>query len=218
MQAIQISAIFREMSSLNSQDWNARYASGDTPWDMRQPSPPLVALLRAGKLPYGRVLIPGCGSGYEVALLAEAGFDVIGADYAESAIAAARKTSPALTDRFICADLLAGDVAEKVGTYDWAYDQTFFCAIEPQRRNEYAVAIARLVRIGGELIALSMRAMDPSGGPPYDSTPQEYVDLMSRHGFVEIERRALVEESLAARRGRETLVRMRRAESAQTPA
>lgn len=198
------------MDVLSPEQWNDRYVTGDTPWDMRQPSPPLVALLRSGKLPAGRVLIPGCGSGYEVALLADAGFDVIGADYAESAIAAARQASPSAAERLRCVDLLASDVAERIGTYDWAYDQTFFCAIEPRRRDDYAAAMARLIRVGGELIALSMRAMDPKSGPPYDSTPQDYVDLMSRHGFAETERRTLTDESHPARRGRETLVRLRR--------
>ena len=37
------------------------------------------------------MLVPGCGSGYEVALLAEWGFDVTGLDYAPAATERTRK-------------------------------------------------------------------------------------------------------------------------------
>jgi hypothetical protein len=69
--------------------------------------------------------------------------------------------------------------------------------------------MGRLIRPGGEMWALSFRVPTP-GGPPFDSTPEEYVELMSAAGFELVERRLLGAESHAARRGRETLVRMRK--------
>jgi len=54
--------------------WDARFQSGETPWDRGDASPQLAAWLAAGTLAPCRILVPGCGSGHEVALLASAGF------------------------------------------------------------------------------------------------------------------------------------------------
>lgn len=42
--------------------WETRWKRGTTPWDLGAPTPILVELLQAGRLPKGRALIPGCGS------------------------------------------------------------------------------------------------------------------------------------------------------------
>ena len=39
----------------------------------------------------GRVLIPGCGSGYEIEAFSSAGWDVIGIDFSKVAVARARR-------------------------------------------------------------------------------------------------------------------------------
>lgn len=195
---------------LSASDWDARYRDADTPWDMNQPSPPLSHFLRAGILPRGRrVLVPGCGAGHELSLLANAGYEVVGADIAPRAVALAQRAIAGLPNAcVICADLL--DPAADAGRpYDWVFEQTFFCALPPARRGEYAAAMARFVRPGGELWALSMRAQNP-GGPPFDSTPEEYVALLSAAGFATLEVRPLDAESHPSRRGRETLVRLLR--------
>ena len=195
--------------SLSPADWDARYQTADTPWDIGSVSPPLAHFRAAGRLPAGRrVLIPGCGGGHEVRFLAEAGFDAVGADYSPAAVEHARRTIadiPGAT--VICADLLA-DPPDDVAPFDWAFDQTFFCAILPHQRSAYARAMSRWLRSGGEIWALSFRVPTP-GGPPFDSTPEEYVELLSAAGFERIEQEALTHESHPARRGRETLVRMR---------
>lgn len=189
-------------------DWDARYRDADTPWDMNQPSPPLVHFLRAGMLPAGRrVLVPGCGAGHELPLLARAGYEVVGADFAPRAVAQAQQAIARLPNASVINVDLLDSASDTGGPFDWVFEQTFFCALPPARRGEYAAAMARLVRPGGELWALSMRAQNP-GGPPFDSTPDEYVRLLSGVGFAVIEVRPLEAESHPARRGRETLVRL----------
>jgi len=199
------------MPVLSADEWNQRYVTGDAPWDMRQVSPPLLAFLGEGILPRERrVIVPGCGSGYEVAALARAGYEATGADYAPQAIAAAQANIDGVADaKLVCVDLLDAHAVAALGAFDWAFDQTFFCAIDPERRGEYAAAMASMVRGGGELWALSMRTLKPDG-PPFDSTPDEFVAIMRPAGFQEIARRVLDGESHPARRGRETLVRLRR--------
>lgn len=190
--------------------WDARYAETDIPWDMGNVSPPLVCFHTAGQLPAAkRVLVPGCGSGYEVAYLLNAGYEAVGVDFSPRAIEAARRLIGGKPgSAAVVADLLAPDV-DALGVFDWAFDQTFFCAIAPHRRPEYARSMARLIAPGGQMLALSFRVAS-EGGPPFDSTPEEYIDFMQAEGLDLLERRPLDAESHPKRRGRETLLRMRR--------
>ena len=68
--------------------WDTRFREGVTPWDAGRAPPKLVRWLR-GK-PRMKVLVPGCGTGYEVRLLAEQGHDVLGIDFSDGALDAAR--------------------------------------------------------------------------------------------------------------------------------
>ncbi len=70
--------------------WDKRFAEGDTPWDRGAANPQLGIWLLVGALKPCRILVPGCGSGYEVAVLAQEGFDVAALDYAPEAIARTR--------------------------------------------------------------------------------------------------------------------------------
>ena len=74
--------------------WEQRFAEGSTPWDRGEANPQLSAWLAAGALKPCRIQIPGCGSGYEVAALAEAGFEVTGLDYAPVAISRRAESEP----------------------------------------------------------------------------------------------------------------------------
>ena len=66
--------------------WQERLAANDTPWDRGDASPQLAAWLGSIALTPCRILVPGCGAGHEVAVLAGAGFDVTALDYAPAAI------------------------------------------------------------------------------------------------------------------------------------
>src|SRR5438094_5047210 len=71
----------------NSSYWEARYQSGDMPWEKGAPSPGLVDFLAAHpEIPRGKVCVPGCGTGHDVRAFAAAGFDAHGFDIAPSAI------------------------------------------------------------------------------------------------------------------------------------
>ena len=52
--------------------WEQRYLSNDIPWDKGYAAPPLAEILSRLKLT-GSILVPGCGFGHDVRLLAEAG-------------------------------------------------------------------------------------------------------------------------------------------------
>jgi len=63
-------------------DWEQRYRAGRTAWDRGGVSPALEHWLGTGQVPAGRVLVPGCGHGHEVAELVRAGRQVTAVDIA----------------------------------------------------------------------------------------------------------------------------------------
>ena len=71
--------------------WEKRFRESFTPWDAGRVPSALEQFLRTE--PRGqRILIPGCGAGYEVRAFAEAGFDVLAIDFAPAAVERAQRT------------------------------------------------------------------------------------------------------------------------------
>nr|POE86401.1 putative thiol methyltransferase 2 [Quercus suber] len=66
--------------------WEKSWEQGVTPWDLGQPTPILLHLHQTGALPKGRALVPGCGSGYDVAAIACPERYVVGLDISDIAI------------------------------------------------------------------------------------------------------------------------------------
>ena len=152
--------------------WDKRFAEGNTPWDRGETNPQLHVWLQAGALKPCRILIPGCGAGYEAATLAAAGFDVTALDYSPEAIARTRKLLEAqgLKATVIEADALAWRPDRP---FDALYEQTCLCALYPDQWRAYADQLHRWLRPGGKLFALFvqwLRAEAAQGqiqGPPY---------------------------------------------------
>ena len=57
--------------------WEDMYQEGKTGWDRGASSDNLSYWIERGLLKPCRVLVPGCGNGYEVITLAQKGFDVV---------------------------------------------------------------------------------------------------------------------------------------------
>ncbi|MGH8765053.1 MAG: methyltransferase domain-containing protein [Burkholderiales bacterium] len=152
--------------------WDKRFAEGDTPWDRGAANPQLGVWLATGALKRGRILVPGCGSGHEVAALAHAGFDITALDYSSEAIARTRKRLGAenLKATLVEADALGWQPAQP---FDAVYEQTCLCALYPDQWRAYADQLHRWLRPGGQLFALFvqlLRADAAEGfiqGPPY---------------------------------------------------
>jgi SAM-dependent methyltransferase len=87
------------------EDWDARYASVENLWAVR-PNRFLVA--EVGDLRTGRALDLACGEGQNAIWLASLGWDVVGVDYSEVAIAKARARAErdGVAAEFVCADLV----------------------------------------------------------------------------------------------------------------
>lgn len=152
--------------------WQDRFETGSTPWDRGAPSPQLTAWLgseiRAGQ----DVLVPGCGSGWEVAELARFGAAVTGIDYAPAAVERTRALLREweLSGEVVEADVLRWTPSEPV---DVVYEQTCLCALHPDDWTRYAECVHGWLRPGGSLLAMFMQKPRPGAaegfieGPPY---------------------------------------------------
>ncbi len=147
-------------------DWEALYQAEDTGWDRGAISPALETWLALGSFREGaRILVPGCGRGYEVIELARRGFEVTALDLAPSAVAALESglEQAGVTAAVKCVDIFNH---EEEAPFDMVYEQTCLCAIEPIQRQAYEQCMARWLKTGGTLL-LSMMQTGELSGPPY---------------------------------------------------
>jgi SAM-dependent methyltransferase len=160
--------------------WENRYQTGDMSWEKGAPSPGLVDFLAAHPdLPRGAVAVPGCGTGHDVREFARAGFTAFGFDLAPSAIAlASQKTTAAgLTATFQLANFLTDEPPQK---FDWIFEHTLFCAIQPSERDDYVRAVLRWLKPGGSYVAVNYIVCGPDG-PPWPTTCEEQRQRFSPH-------------------------------------
>lgn len=165
-------------------DWEARYQTQDMPWEKGEPSPGLVDFLAThSQLERGTVLVPGCGTGHDARAWAAAGFTVTGYDLAPSAIKLSREKTAAagLKAEFVQGDFLSDKPARQ---FDWIFEHTLFCAIDPQRRDDYARAVLRWLKPGGQYLAVNYLLKEGDGDePPFKTTRAELWERFSP-GFV----------------------------------
>jgi SAM-dependent methyltransferase len=161
-------------------DWEERYRTGNMPWEKGAPSPGLVDFLSAHRgLARGTVCVPGCGTGHDARAWAGAGFQVSGFDIAPSAVRLANEATRAagLRAEFTVGDFLA-DTPPK--TFDWVFEHTLFCAIQPEQRDEYIRALLRWLKPGGFYLAVNYFIPDTEG-PPFGTTREEIWQRFSPH-------------------------------------
>ena len=142
--------------------WEALYREGRMPWDAGGVPADLAAHLR--RFPArGRALVPGCGSGYEAAALAAAGYDVLAIDFSAAAVARARAVCAGSGVRLALADffMLADDDLQLI------YERAFLCALPPSLRGDWASRCASLLAPGGLLAGFFFIGETPTAGPPH---------------------------------------------------
>jgi methyl halide transferase len=171
------------MTVANSQYWENRYIEGTTGWDLGQAAPPFVSLLDSQAAPKpGKIAFLGSGSGYDALLFAQKGFEVMGFDFAPSAITesvalrAIASATELAQNNGISAQFLQRNIfdlpAEFPHYFDYVLEHTCFCAIDPSDRLAYVNLVKSLLKPSGELIALFWAHNQP-GGPPFGTTTAE---------------------------------------------
>lgn len=183
--------------------WDERYRGGVMPWDAGG-VPPQLARFLEGAAP-GRVLLPGCGSGYEVRAFLEHGHEPTAIEISEAAIEAAARTLGAASDRVLKADFFAFDAAP----FDLVYERAFLCALPRRLWPRWGARVAELTRRGGTLVGF-FYLDDNERGPPFGIS-QEALDALLGGDFVREESMRIPQaESIPVFKGKEVWQRWRR--------
>ena len=192
-------------SALDAAYWQSRYATGRTAWDVGTITPPLRAYFtQMGPPDARRILIPGAGRAYEAEYLHNQGYEnIFVADLAPEPLQALQARVPS----FPPAHLLLQDFFQLPATppYDLIVEQTFFCALNPALRPEYARKCAELLHPGGTLMGLLFDTdFGPGPEPPFGGTRDEYRAYFAPYfDFVHFD---TAYNSLPPRQGRELFI------------
>jgi len=160
-------------------NWESRYQSGDTPWEKGYAAPPLMDFL-VREILHGKVFVPGCGVGHDVRALSRKGAEVIGLDFAPSAIQRAQSFTAVGRETYIEGDLFHLQGHYK-NSFDWVFEHTCFCAIQVRQRPEYVRIIHGVLKDSGLLLAIFFMNPDLEGkeGPPFPATKDELNTLFA---------------------------------------
>ncbi|HEY8607187.1 MAG TPA: methyltransferase [Noviherbaspirillum sp.] len=169
------------------QFWSDRFERKFTPWD-RGGVPEAFRTFVAGAARPCATLIPGCGAGHEVALLAAAGWDVTAIDFSPAAVAAARQALGPLADRVQLADFFSFAPSTPP---DLIYEQAFLCALPRDRWPAIVERWAHLLTPGG-LLAGYFYFDNAEKGPPFGADPGQLRRMLAPH-FAQVEDHAVTD-------------------------
>jgi SAM-dependent methyltransferase len=187
--------------------WNSRYLQDKTPWEMETiPENLRNFLKKKGK--GAKVLIPGCGSGHEIAAFADADYDVTAIDFAPFAVERARRmVSPEQAAKILLGDFFEYDFPSQ--HFDIVYERAFVCSLMPDRRPAYRDRMAQLIKYRGLLIGYYYyNKPSLTEGPPFGFAWSTADDLFAQY-FILVKDEP-VSDSLPVFAGRERWQEQRR--------
>ena len=163
---------------IDKEYWNSQWLNNRTGWDVGNASPAIITYLAQYTNKDAAILIPGCGNAHEAEFLVANGFTNI------TLIDIAPKAVSLITEKFANlphVTILCGDFFEHEGKYDLIIEQTFFCAIPPKRRKEYAEKTSSLLNENGKIIGLLFDKVFETQGPPFGGSKAEYKSILERY-------------------------------------
>lgn len=183
--------------------WQELWAEGRTKWDVGYAAPPIAEYTDQLKDKTIKILIPGAGNAYEAEYLHKHRFtNVFVLDIAPMPLDNLLKRSPGFPNEH----LLNEDFFEHKGEYDLIIEHTFFIAIDPSMRVEYAKKIHSLLKPGGKLVGLLIEGETPDAeGPPHLSRREEYRKYFEELFNIQVYETAY--NSIKPRAGREVFVK-----------
>jgi SAM-dependent methyltransferase len=154
--------------------WNRRFRDRRVPWDAGAAPLELEKYL-AERRPGERVLIPGCGSAYEVRTFSQRGDDVVAIDFSAAAVAKARAELHELSNTVALGDFFSYDFGKK--PFDIIYERAFLASLPRKLWTSYAARVTELLRPGGHLTGFFIYG-DVEGGPPFCLRANELARLL----------------------------------------
>ncbi len=163
--------------------WNNRYKTENIGWDIGKISTPLKEYFDQLTDKSLKILIPGGGNSYEAEYLFKLGFkNVYVIDVSITALSNLQKRNP----KFPKNQLIHSNFFELNDTFDLIIEQTFFCAIKPELRPNYALKTSELLKPNGKLVGLLFCVPLYEDRPPFGGTKEEYIPYFSPYFNLEI--------------------------------
>ena len=172
------------LNDVNSlEKWEADYQRRTDGWDLGGPAPAFRRLAASGRFKPGRMIVPGAGRGHDAREFARHGFRVSAVDFSPYAAREMhRLAEPEAPVEILQHDFFALPSGMD-DSFDYLLEYTCFCAIDPQRRGEYAGMAARLVKPNVSCMDLACPVDGRAGVPPFAVSEKEILDLFRARGF-----------------------------------
>ena len=154
--------------------WCKRFGEGVTPWDAGKVPDAFADFISRQPLPLN-TLIPGCGSAWEVAHLADIGWPVTALDFSPVAIEKAREILASAPVDLVCADFFTFAPTRPIGLI---YERAFLCALPRKLWDDWSRRIAELLPSGGILAGFFFVCEQPKG-PPFGILPDQLTELLA---------------------------------------
>lgn len=162
---------------LDKEFWDSRYKEGSMGWDIGYPSPPLTNYIDQLERKDLKILIPGAGNAYEAEYLWESGFQNTWIlDISPTALDRFEERVP----DFPVSQMIEGNFFDLEGQFDIILEQTFFCALDPDLRDEYARQVHELLTPGGRLAGVLFNIPLNDDRPPFGGNVLEYLGVFSK--------------------------------------
>ncbi|AGA78638.1 methyltransferase [Echinicola vietnamensis] len=163
--------------SLDENYWLGRYQRNQIGWDAGEATIPLKQYLDQLHDYEVEILIPGAGNAHEVAYAFQKGFQHVHAlDIANAPLKRFQQRYPL----FPSANLHHENFFDHRGQYDLVLEQTFFCALHPNLRNDYVKKMAQLLKPEGRLVGVLFDILFERDGPPFGGDKEMYVNLFTK--------------------------------------
>lgn len=184
---INTAPLFQPLQNINEENfWSDVYKStnNNPPWNLNSPHPFLATTLPQLKIPKSKILVLGCGYGHDAAFLAKAGHFVTAVDFSPQAIEGAKKLYGDIQNlKFERHDAFLLP-AHFENAFDIVFEHTFFCAIDPGKRNEIIKIWKNCLVETGHILGLFF-VHHSYNAPPFGATEWELRErLKSRFQFL----------------------------------
>lgn len=160
-----------------------RYKAGDTPWDLGEADFNLIETVKTEDIAPCKALDLGCGTGDNSIWLAQQGFQVLGIDASEVAIAkAVEKAAKANVQcAFGVMDFLAAKIEE--GPFGLVFDRGFFHILpSDEARKSFAEKVAAHLGEDGLWLSIIGNADEKRKGPgPPQRSAGDIVNAVEPH-------------------------------------
>lgn len=182
---------------LDKDFWENRYSDNLTGWDIGHISTPMKAYIDQINNKNLKILIPGVGNGHEAEYLWNKGFkNIYVLDIAKIPLKNLKNRINLPAKNFINTDFF-----NLQGTFDLILEQTFFCAIHPNLRQDYAIKMHELLSVNGKIAGLFFDFELTEDGPPFGGDKEEYLSYFD--GLFKIKTLERAYNSIKPRKDRE---------------